>query len=408
MTSLGNPAYFHACILPAPGCAYFTTKGSTMSDKNDYRRELDSFRDAIDDIDQKIVTLLARRQEQVNRIVTVKKAHQLPVYHPAREEDLISARRRQARDANLDPDFVEELYRVIMRRSRIEQTGEMARKGIRPGASVLIVGGRGEMGRYFAACFRQAGYEIRILDKTDWDRADRLCDGIDLVIISVPIDITVQTIDDIAPFLPEKAVLADITSIKQDPVAAMTRAHRGPVLGLHPLFGPTTSTLDKQIIVATPGRDEGACQWVLDQFTAWGGIIVTATPAEHDEIMAIVQSLRHFATFALGRFMAARRVPIKRTLEFSSPIYRLEMGMVGRLFAQDPALYAEIIFASDKRRKLLKDYIGSLQETMDMVEQGDRDRFIAEFQKVSEWFGPFGEQAIRESSFLIDKLIERF
>ena len=379
-----------------------------MSENAPPDNRLDSLRQAIDDIDSQIVSLLSSRQKQVNRIVAVKKEHNLPVYHPAREEDLISAMRKQAADADLDPEFVEEIYRIIMRRSRIEQTGKMAEAAVRPGATVLIVGGRGEMGRYFASCFSNAGYTVRILDRDDWDRAAALCAGIDLAVISVPIDITVRTIENIGPLLPKTAVLTDITSIKKEPVEAMKRAHKVPALGLHPLFGPTTSSLDKQIIVSTPARDEEACRWVTEQLSAWGGIIVRSTPEEHDEIMAIVQSLRHFATFAIGRFMEQKKVPIKRTLAFSSPIYRLEMGMVGRLFAQDPALYAEIIFASDARKKLLKDYIESLGQTMDMVEKGDREAFVAEFRRISAWFGPFGEQAIRESSFIIDKLIERF
>jgi chorismate mutase/prephenate dehydrogenase len=106
--------------------------------------------------------------------------------------------------------------------------------------------------------------------------------------------------------------------------------------------------------------------------------------------------------------MAKKQVPVARSLEFSSPIYRLELGMVGRLFAQDASMYAEIIFASQSRRNLLKSYIKSIQENLDMVETGDKDRFIEEFNRIAQWFGPFGEQAIRESSYLIDKLIERF
>lgn len=379
-----------------------------MSGKHSHEKELDLLRETIDDIDQRIVSLLADRQRQVEKIVSIKEKHNLPVYHPAREENMISSLRRQAAASDLEPDFIEEIYRSIMRFSRIEQTGKMGQKSLRPGASVLIVGGRGEMGRYFASCFSNAGYEVRILEKDDWDRVAGLCSGVDLVMISVPIDKTVETIYGIAPYLPESAVLTDITSIKKQPLAAMTKAHKGPVVGLHPLFGPTTSSLDKQTIVAAPGRDEAGWRWVTDQFTAWGGIVVTATAEEHDEIMAVVQGLRHFATFAIGRFMEKRRVPVNRSLEFSSPIYRLELGMVGRLFAQDPRLYAEIIFASKDRRKLLQAYIESLQETRVMVEKGDKEAFVAEFRKVAEWFGPFGEQAIRESSFLIDKLIERF
>jgi len=129
---------------------------------------------------------------------------------------------------------------------------------------------------------------------------------------------------------------------------------------------------------------------------------------EHDEIMGIVQALRHFATFAFGQFLHSRRIPIFRTLELSSPIYRLELGMVGRLFAQDPAMYAEIVFATPERQTLLKEYIQSMSQNLDLIDRGDKAEFVARFRKVAEWFGPFSEQAMRESTFLVDKLVQRF
>ncbi|MBC2717213.1 MAG: bifunctional chorismate mutase/prephenate dehydrogenase [Desulfobacteraceae bacterium] len=380
-----------------------------MSDiSQECQTELTGLRREIDAIDQQVVDLLSKRQKQVEHVVALKKAHNLQVYHPAREEDLISARRQQAREAGLCPDYIEELYRVIMRRSRVEQTGQMAGKAVKPGATVLIVGGTGEMGRYFLDWFNGAGYRVRSMGSKDWPNVAALCDGIDLCIISVIIDRTPEIVERIGPYLPPDAVLVDVTSIKKVPLNAMLEAHPGPVLGLHPLFGPTTSTLDKQIVVATPGRDDDACRWVIDQFSLWGSIIVMSDADEHDEIMEFVQSLRHFATFAFGQFLASKNVPLARSLEFSSPIYRLELGMVGRLFAQDASLYAEIIFATPERRALLKDYINSLNKNLEMLEKGDKSKFEQEFKKIAEWFGPFGEQAMRESSFLIDKLIERF
>jgi chorismate mutase/prephenate dehydrogenase len=188
----------------------------------------------------------------------------------------------------------------------------------------------------------------------------------------------------------------------------MCRCHPGPVLGIHPLFGPTTTSLDKQIIVVTPGRDPGASHWLVEQLGLWGAVLVQSTPLEHDEIMEIVQALRHFATFCFGRFLYERQVHIQRTLEFSSPIYRLELGMVGRLFAQDAGLYAQIIFATRERRQLLKEFITSLGQHLDMLENNDTQAFIRHFHEIAKWFGPFSDQALRESTFLIERLIERF
>ena len=369
---------------------------------------LEALRREIDAIDTQVVDLLAQRFGKVQKVVGLKKAQGIPVYHPAREEDLISQRRDQALQAGLSPDHIEELYRCILRQSRLRQTVQVTRTGVRPGAKVLLVGGLGKMGRYFNHWFAGSGYEVRVMDIDHWPRVAELASGIDLAFVGVPIDRTVAVIQDLGRQLPPECVLADITSIKTAPLEAMLAAHSGPVLGLHPLFGPMTSTMDKQVVAATPGRRPEACQWLVDQFTAWGNIVLSLDAAEHDEIMAVVQGLRHFVAFAFGDFLYRNNVNISRTLELSSPIYRLELGMIGRLFAQDPALYSAIIFASPERRALLRQFVGSLTRYRDMLETGDQEAFCVEFKRIADWFGPFCEQAMRESSFLIDKLVERF
>ncbi len=385
-----------------------TTAGAALNADAAKAAGLDDLRAQIDNIDRRLVKLLSERQVVVERVAELKQQQDLPTFHPAREENLISARRAQASDAGLDPDYVEDLFRTVLRHSRVGQLETLGRRGVRPGAKVLLVGGRGSMGRFFARWFVQSDYELRVLDRDDWPKVEQLAAGVDLCVLAVPIDVTPSVTARIAPHLPAGCVLADITSLKTEPVKAMLGAYAGPVVGLHPLFGPTTATMDKQIVVVTPGRDLSACQWVLDQLKVWGNVLVETSAREHDEIMGIVQALRHFATFAFGQFLCSRGVPIFRTLELSSPIYRLELAMVGRLFAQDPELYAEIVFATPERQALLKQFVESLQQNLPLIERGDKAEFIAKFRKIAEWFGPFGEQAMRESTFLVEKLVHRF
>ena len=387
---------------PRPGSASSPTQAPA------HKAKLDQLRDRIDSIDKQLVELLAQRRQVIQQVTEVKQQHELPTFHPAREENLISARRAQATQAGLDPDYVEDLFRTMLRHSRVGQLDTLGRRGVRPGAKVLVVGGRGQMGRFFATWFRQSDYDVRVLDRDDWANVSSLAQGADLCLLAVPIDLTAAVAEQIAPHLPPTCVLTDITSLKGKPLEAMLHSHPGPVIGLHPLFGPATNTMDKQIVAVTPGRNMKQCQWLLDQLTVWGNVLVETPAAEHDEIMGIVQALRHFATFAFGQFLHSRSVPILRTLDLSSPIYRLELAMVGRLFAQDPELYAEIIFATPERLSLLKDYIQSLQQNLSLVERGDKKEFVARFSKVAEWFGPFSEQAMRESTFLVDKLVHRF
>jgi len=369
---------------------------------------LEDLRRQIDAIDTELVKLLGRRRQVVEQVAKVKREHDLPASHPAREENLISARRSQAAAAGLDPDYVEDLFRTVLRNSRVGQLDTLSRCNVRPGAQVLIVGGLGSMGRFFSHWLAQSDYRVRVLDREDWGKVEALTSGIDLCLLAVPIDITPAIAARIAPHLPPECILADITSLKREPMRAMLSSHAGPVVGLHPLFGPATKTMDRQIIVVNTGRHPEKCQWFLDQLTVWGNVLVQTSPEEHDEIMGIVQALRHFATFAFGQFLHTRKVPILRTLELSSPIYRLELVMVGRLFAQDPSLYAEIIFATPERLALLKDYIQGLAQNLGLLERVDKAEFISRFREIAEWFGPFSEQAMRESSFLVEKLVHRF
>lgn len=51
--------------------------------------------------------------------------------------------------------------------------------------------------------------------------------------------------------------------------------------------------------------------------------------------MTLIQALRHFTSFAYGLHLSRENPNIDKLLKLSSPIYRLELAMVGRLFGQD-------------------------------------------------------------------------
>ena len=96
-------------------------------------QELETLRQQIDEIDVGLVRLLAERSRVVERVASLKRANNLPIYHPAREEDLISLRREQARHEGLDPDMVEELFRRVVRSSRVSQSETLSGHGVRAG-----------------------------------------------------------------------------------------------------------------------------------------------------------------------------------------------------------------------------------------------------------------------------------
>ena len=193
---------------------------------------------------------------------------------------------------------------------------------------IVVIGGKGQLGSLFVRLFDESGYEVTIIDKDDWVEKAAVFQIADLVLIAVPIH---QTLDVIAslPELPNSCILADITSVKQKPVKAMLDKHTGPVMGLHPMFGPGVETLRGQTIITSPGRAHSQTEWLIDQLNDWGGKTFQISASEHDDAMALIQVMRHFSTVAYGNHLMAEDADLGQITELSSPIYRLELAMVG-------------------------------------------------------------------------------
>ena len=372
--------------------------------------ELNALRDKIDAVDKQLIDLLAARLALVGEVGEVKSRHGLPIYAPDREASMLARRRAEAERLGVPGDLIEDVLRRVMRESYIlESTSDKEHhfKCMKPAlGKVVIIGGQGQLGRLFGQMFGLSGYRVETLEQGDWPRADEILSRAGLVMVAVPIDITCQVIDRLGK-LPADCLLVDVTSVKSAPHEHMLAVHQGPVLGLHPMFGPDVASLAKQVIVCCQGRDPAASQWLLDQMTIWGARLQQVEAKAHDEAMTLIQALRHFATFAYGWHLSREQANLDRLLSLSSPIYRLELAMVGRLFAQDPHLYADIILSSPQNLAMIRRYYQNFGEALGLLERGDRDGFIEAFSQVSSFFGGHADEFLRESRTLLAQANDR-
>lgn len=364
--------------------------------------ELTALRDQIDEVDKALLDLLAKRLQLVAEVGEVKSRYGLPIYVPEREAAMLASRRQEAQALGVPADLIEDVLRRIMRESYSSENDKgfkTLNPALRP---VVIVGGGGQMGQLFAKMLTLSGYQVRILEQHDWPRAEAILADAGMVIVSVPIHLTEQVIERLPP-LAKDCILVDLASIKSKPLQAMLAAHPGPVLGLHPMFGPDTGSLAKQVVIYCDGRQPEAYQWLLEQIQVWGARLHRISAVEHDQNMAFIQALRHFATFAYGLHLAEENVQLEQLLALSSPIYRLELAMVGRLFAQSPQLYADIIMSSDNNIALIKRYYQRFGEAIRLLEQSDKQAFIDSFNRVERWFGDYAERFQNESRTLLQQ-----
>lgn len=361
---------------------------------------LASLREQIDEVDNQILDALTRRLELVSEVGEVKGRYGLPIYAPDRERAMIARRREEAEGRGLSPDFIEDVLRRCMRESYTHEKNMGFTRQAPDLGPIVVVGGRGQMGALFGRMLMLSGYRVEVLEKEDWDRAADLVSGAGMVLVSVPIHDTVEVIRSLPP-LPADCLLVDLTSTKAQPLEAMLAAHPGPVLGLHPMFGPGVDSLAKQVVAYAPGRDPEAGEWLLDQMRLWGARVHEVEAHDHDHAMGLIQALRHFSTFAYGLHLASEDRPLDELLALSSPIYRLELIMVGRLFAQDPELYADIIMASPENLALIERYHQRFGDALAIVAEQDRAGFIDAFREIGEWFGPYADRFLTESTSLL-------
>ncbi|WP_404340640.1 bifunctional chorismate mutase/prephenate dehydrogenase [Pseudoalteromonas mariniglutinosa] len=364
--------------------------------------DLAVLRQGIDECDAELVALLAKRNSITEKIGAIKQQIGAPLHAPDREAELLAARRQEAIKQDVNPELVEDILRRMMREAYQNQQAALActAKNLSP---IVIVGGEGAMGQLFAKQLRRSGYEVRILDKPQQPQTEALLADAKMVLISVPINAFEHVVRGL-PKLNDDCLLVDITSVKQAPLAVLKEVHSGPVVGLHPMFGPDISHWVKQTVVVCEGRDHEVAQGLLSQLQVWGCQLVELDAKKHDEAMQIIQVMRHLTTFVYGQFLAKQSHSLEELRSCSSPIYQLELMMVGRLFAQSPELYSDIMLAQfDNVETLLASYQDTFAETLSKLKAGDKAGLMDAFASAKAYFSDATAHFLTQSRCLLNK-----
>jgi chorismate mutase/prephenate dehydrogenase len=375
---------------------------------HDAPRPLPVVRAMIDALDRELLQLLARRMTLVSEVAAYKRAHGLKVRDLAREQSVLHDRGARAEALGLPREEIESVFRVLLRASREQQAALRAEVPVAQTArTVAVIGAHGGLGQLLVRLFGDLGHHVLPVDIDTTLRAVDAAAMADVTVLSVPIAVTEAVIAEVGPHVREDALLMDVTSLKAAPVAAMLAHTRASVVGTHPMFGPSVHTLQGQRVVLCRGRGDAWFDWVAQTFAARGLVVTEATPAAHDQAMAVVQVLNHFQTQVFGLTLARLGVPVADTRPYTSPSYLLELYVAARHFAQDSALYGPI----EMRNPALAHVTTALQQAAHdlaaILTRGDQAAFDAVFEEVRGYFGEFTTEALAQSRFLIDRIVEQ-
>ncbi|MFH1410410.1 MAG: prephenate dehydrogenase/arogenate dehydrogenase family protein, partial [Patescibacteria group bacterium] len=262
-----------------------------------------------------------------------------------------------------------------------------------------IIGGRGKMGSYFADFFERNKFEVIVSDqRTELDNKE-VAKRADVVIVSVPIDRTQEVILEVAPHVKKSGLLMDFTSVKAMPMEAMKKT-KASYLGCHPLFGPTAS-IRGQIVILCVGRGMGWHRWFKNLLEENSVLVRELTARKHDELMAYIQTLTHFSHIAFADTLRKSGISINEFIKYPSPVYMMELYMMGRILNQDSKLYANIQLANPVNVKAVESYLRSCRELAETIERKKFKDNVDFFKKNTEYLGHFATIAMDESDNLL-------
>lgn len=264
-----------------------------------------------------------------------------------------------------------------------------------------IIGGLGAMGTLFHRFFQDHGYPVAISDVATPLTNEDIIDRSDAVLVSVPLHKASQILHDLAPRFRSGQLVMDICSLKVPPFKAMEGSAAWYV-GLHPMYGPYVKDFVGQTMIVCPGRVAHAPrEWLMNVLRRAGLKIHVCSAEEHDRMMTVIQLIPHVTTVVLGHCLRDLGIDAGESLRYTSPIYRLELDLIGRLFAQDPALYAAIAMENPYKSEALRVLRRVFSETAEAVEHGRWEAFLAAFEKTRSHFGDFCFQALEETNRLL-------
>ena len=255
------------------------------------------------------------------------------------------------------------------------------------------------MGAYFADFFRKKGFEVLISDRKTKLSNRELAKKADVVIVSVPIENTEEIIREVAPLVKKSGLLMDLTSVKMGPMDELKKT-KASYLGCHPLFGPTAK-LEGQIVVLSPGRGKSWQKWLTQLLESAGAIVEVLPAKKHDQLMSYIQTLNHFADIAMTDTLRKSGIPIKEFIKYPSPVYMLELYMMGRILNQDARLYTSMQMHNKMNLKALQDFMRSCEQLLSNIEAGAKKENQKFFETNAKYLGDFKGCAMEESDRLI-------
>jgi prephenate dehydrogenase len=266
---------------------------------------------------------------------------------------------------------------------------------------IAIIGGAGKMGQWIARYLSTEDVKIAIADIRNDDisrskleiTGDLLpekeaVNGAEIVVMAVPIESLEEAARSVVPYIDEKQILIDISSIKSKPIEILHKYYKNnPVLGIHPMFGPGAKSISQKNFVLTPtnereGKLADNAEHYLKERRA---VVYRMSPLEHDKLMTIVLGLPSFiATITADTLLENDKLDIAINVCGSS--YRMLQMLIESVIEEDANLYATLQTNLPGMIGLAELYKEKIGDWIDLIKASNKREMVEKMNAMSQSF----------------------
>jgi chorismate mutase/prephenate dehydrogenase len=347
---------------------------------------LDELRNTLTELDEELLTLVARRQALSEQVASVKRATGRATRDFAREREVVLRARQTAERLHISADLAESLLRQLIQSSLTTQEhARVAAQAHGTGKSALVIGGRGKMGGWFAEFLASQGFRVTIADPAgtlpgfarleDWEHAAL---DFDLIVVATPLRITTGILLTLAARAP-RGLIFDLGSLKT-PLRAGLHALVAAgcrVTSLHPMFGPDTELLSGRHVIFIDLGNAAALREAQELFAPTMAEQVVMGLDEHDRLIAYVLGLSHALNIAFFTALADSGEAALRLARLSSTTFDSQLDVAARVADESPDLYFEIQSLNEYGGESLLALQNAVETLVTAVRMKDAAKFTA-------------------------------
>ncbi|MCB1761365.1 MAG: prephenate dehydrogenase/arogenate dehydrogenase family protein [Gammaproteobacteria bacterium] len=348
-------------------------------------QELESLRAELSQLDVKLLELVAERQRIVGAIGRVKSSAGRGTRDYARERDVLELARRTAARVGLDESLGADLFRLLIRASlAAQEQDKVSSIDTGSGQRALVIGGGGQMGRWFARFLSSQGYCVEICDPAGAPQGYRRYAELaqarldqELIVVAAPIAESAAILRQLAEYRPP-GVVFDICSLKgplSQGLEALREAGCG-VASIHPMFGPDTELLSGSNLVLVDLGVERANAAVRALFDPTMVEQVSMSLEAHDRAMAYVLGLSHAVNIAFFKALAESGEDARALARLSSSTFDAQLEVASRVARENPYLYFEVQSLNSHSPRALISLLNAVTQVAGRVLDSDERGFV--------------------------------